>query len=388
MTAGRGRRMDPRFSWGVSPPADPDERHMRRAFEQAVRGEGTVSPNPMVGVVVVRRGRVVGTGYHRLAGEDHAEIVALRRAGAAAKGATLYVNLEPCSHQGRTPPCVEAILRSGIRRVVASIVDPNPRVRGRGFAALRRAGLTVETGLLASDARRLNEAYITYILRRRPFVLLKAGMSLDGRIATASGASRWITSWHSRREGHALRWTFDALGVGIETLRADDPGLLARRGSRVKEGFLRVVLDSRLRAPLGARLVRSARRRPVIVYTTRTAPAARERRLQSAGVEVVRVASRGGRVDLRRVVEDLGRREVASLLVEGGGEVHASFLSAGLVDKVLLYVAPCFVGGRGSVPVVGGRGAVRPSAGIRLERWSTRRLGPDLVIEGYPARRL
>jgi diaminohydroxyphosphoribosylaminopyrimidine deaminase/5-amino-6-(5-phosphoribosylamino)uracil reductase len=338
----------------------------------------------MVGAVVVRGGRVVGSGYHRRPGGAHAEVMALRRAGDRARGATLYVNLEPCAHHGRTPPCADAILRSGVRRVVASMRDPNPLVRGRGFAALRRGGVEVACGTLRQEARDLNEAYRKYIATGLPFVVLKAGMSLDGRIATAAGRSQWITSARSRRAAHDLRWRFDGILVGVGTVLADDPELAARRRGRERDGFWRVVLDSELRTPPGSRLVRAARRRPTLIYTTARAPRRREEALRSAGVEIRRVRSRRDRVDLRAVLPDLGRREVASLLVEGGGEVHGSFLEAGLADKLLLFVAPTLLGGRGAVPVVGGAGVRQPASAPRLARMAVERLGPDLLISGYP----
>ena len=359
---------------------------LREAVELAARGRGSVRPNPMVGAVVARGTQVIGRGHHRRAGGAHAEILALRRAGAGARGATLYVNLEPCAHHGRTPPCVDAILAAGIRRVVASMVDPDPRVHGRGFAALRRAGVQVLRGLLQAEARLLNEAYLTYVRHGRPFVLLKGGMSLDGRIATRTGASRWITSGRSRREARGLRWEHDAILVGVGTILADDPELLALRRSRPKPDLLRVVVDSGLRTPPTGRLARTTRCSPVLIYTTRGAPAARERRLQAAGVEIHRVASRGGRVDLQAVLADLGRRQILSVMVEGGGEVHASFLDAGLADKVRLYIAPILLGGVAARPVVGGEGVALPAAAPRLQRVSTRMLGEDLVIEGYPVR--
>jgi diaminohydroxyphosphoribosylaminopyrimidine deaminase/5-amino-6-(5-phosphoribosylamino)uracil reductase len=330
---------------------------------------------------------VIGSGFHRRPGSDHAEVRALRQAGAGARGATLYVNLEPCSHHGRTPPCVDAIRAAAIRRVVACHVDPNPRVRGRGFAILRRAGVEVSVGLLEADARELNEAYLRFIISRRPFVVLKAGMSLDGRIAVASGASRWITSPAARREGRRLRRGCDAVLVGVGTVIADDPTLAAAIRGREKRGFLRVVLDSRLRIPASARLLRAAPLRALRIYTTRAASASRARRLERAGATVVRVVSRAGRVDPRAVASDLGRLQVASLLVEGGGEVHASFLEAGLVDKVVLFIAPRFLGGRDAVPVVGGRGAAKPQAGFELRLRRTERIGPDLAWIGAPVRR-
>jgi len=360
---------------------------MRRALALAARGRETVSPNPMVGAVLVRGGAVVGTGFHRRPGERHAEVAAIRRAGRRARGATLYVNLEPCCHHGRTPPCVDAILDAGIRRVVAGITDPDPRVRGKGLGALRRAGVRVDLGLLRDEARRLNEAYLHFIRSGRPFVVMKAGMSLDGRIATRQGHSRWITSSRSRAAGGEARWARDGILVGLGTVRADDPLLTARRGGRIKPGFVRVVLDSQLRIPLRSRLVRSARRSPLRVYALRAAPAARERRLRAAGVEVIRVRARGGRVDPRSVLDDLGANEITSILLEGGGEVNASFLEADLVDKFLLFVAPTFLGGRNAIPVVGGVGAALPSEAFRLAHWESHRLGPDLLIEGYPSRR-
>ena len=372
----------------MSPAAEArDAAYLRRTLALARRGARTASPNPQVGALVVRGKRVIGAGFHRRPGSDHAEVRALRQAGARARGATLYVNLEPCSHHGRTPPCIDAIRDAGIRRVVACHVDPNPRVRGRGFAALRRAGIAVSVGLLAAEARALNETYLRFIVSRRPFVVMKAGMSLDGRIAVASGASRWITSAAARRAARRLRRACDAVLVGVGTVIADDPALLAVARGREKRGFLRVVLDSRLRIPPTARLLRAARRRPLRIYTTRAAPPSRARRLERAGATVVRVASRGGRVDALSVAADLGRLEVSSLLVEGGGEVHASFLEAGLVDKVALFIAPRLLGGRDAVPVVGGRGAAGPRGGFGLRLCSVERVGADLLWIGTPVRR-
>ncbi len=360
------------------------EEHLRAALTLAARGLGSASPNPMVGALVVRAGRVVGSGFHRSPGEPHAEVRALRRAGTAARGATLYVNLEPCAHQGRTPPCVDEILHSGIRRVVASMKDPNPLVRGRGFSALRRAGVQVQCGLLGREARALNEAYVHHVRSGRPFVVLKAGSSLDGRIATAGGHSRWITSPLARRAAHDLRWGFDAILVGVGTVLADDPELAARRGGRERSHFLRVVLDAQLRTPRRSRLARAARRRPVVIYSGQDAPRSREKALHAAGVTVRRLPCKAGRVAVGAVLRDLGRREIRSLLVEGGGEVHASFLSGGYADKMILFVAPMLLGGRSAVPLIGGDGVSRPALAPRLERLTVERCGPDLRITGYP----
>lgn len=360
------------------------EAHLRAALALAARGRGTTSPNPMVGALVVRAGRVVGSGFHRSPGEPHAEVRALRGAGTLAHRATLYVNLEPCAHHGRTPPCVDAILHSGVRRVVASMKDPNPLVRGRGFSALRRAGVQVECGLLGQEARALNEAYIHHVCTGRPFVVLKAGTSLDGKIATAGGCSRWITSPPARRAAHDLRWEFDAVLVGVDTVLSDDPQLAARLGARERLRFLRVVLDAELRTPLRSRLVRGARQRPLLIYTGREASPSREKALHSAGVAIRRLPCRAGRVRVGSVLRDLGRREIRSVLVEGGGEVHASFLAGGYADKMVLFVAPILLGGRSAVPLVGGHGVSRPSLAPRLENLALERCGPDLRITGYP----
>ncbi|MFQ5845338.1 MAG: bifunctional diaminohydroxyphosphoribosylaminopyrimidine deaminase/5-amino-6-(5-phosphoribosylamino)uracil reductase RibD [Planctomycetota bacterium] len=377
-----------------------DARFMRRCLELAARAEGRSSPNPMVGAVVVRGGRVVAQAFHRYAGGPHAEALALRRVGAAARGATLYVNLEPCSHFGRTPPCADAIARAGLRRVVAAHRDPYPRVRGRGFAALRRAGLDVDVGVLRGEAMRLNAKYLTFVSRRRPYVLVKVAMTVDGRIATAGGESRWISSPRSRRLAQRLRASYDAIMVGINTVLADDPLLTARGGGRAARGGgraarrrqpVRVVLDSRLRMGPEARLLRRGAGGPVIVYTTRLVPAARARRLEQRGARVVRLsASRSGprgRVDLRAALRDLARRGITSVLIEGGGEVIGSALEAGVVDRVAFFMAPLILGDRRAVASVGGRDAAVLREAIRLSRLSVRTIGPDLLLEATPGRR-
>ena len=316
---------------------------MRRCLELATRGEGRTSPNPLVGAVVARGGRVLAVAWHRRAGGPHAEAAALRKAGRSARGATLYVNLEPCCHFGRTPPCVDAIIRSGIRRVVASHLDPFERVRGRGLAALRRAGLRVESGVLRGDAMRLNERYLTFVTLGRPFVLVKAGMTLDGRIATASGLSRWITSRPARARAHRLRAVYDAVMIGSGTALSDDPRLTARtgRGAASRQPW-RVVLDGRLRLGPKARLLRPPGR--VIIYTTGQASARRAKTLELAGAEVIPLrATTGGRVDIVAALRDLARKGVTSVLLEGGGELAASALAARVVDRVALFVAPMIV---------------------------------------------
>jgi diaminohydroxyphosphoribosylaminopyrimidine deaminase/5-amino-6-(5-phosphoribosylamino)uracil reductase len=331
--------------------SDSDLRYMRRALALAARGLGETNPNPMVGCVLVKQGRVVGEGFHPRAGEPHAEVLALRAAGRRARGATAYVTLEPCSHQGRTGPCAPALAAAGVRRVVAAMRDPNPRVNGRGLACLRRAGLRVEVGPLEAEARALNEPFVVAMRRGRPFVLLKAATTLDGRIATAAGASKWITSTAQRREARALRRRFDGVAVGIGTVLADDPMLLPI--PRLRRPFYRIVFDSSLRLPAHSRLVRSARRAPVVVLTRR-GPGRRRARLEAAGVTVLEVGGSGARVPVPAALRALHARGIRSLMVEGGSELLGSFLAAGLFDQVALFRAPLLLGGRRARPAFGG----------------------------------
>ncbi len=346
--------------------ADPgvDERMMRRALALAARGLGETNPNPAVGCVVARGARVVGEGFHARAGGPHAEVIALRQAGSRARGATLYVSLEPCFHHGRTPPCAPLVRDAGVARVVTAMRDPYPLVAGRGLALLRRAGLTVETGLLAGEAVRLNERFLAWA-RGRSFVLLKAALTLDGRMATASGRSKWITSPSQRGQARWLRRLHDAVLVGVGTALADDPLLLP--SPRTRRPFLRVVLDSRLRLPARSRLARTVTpRTPVLVLSCARDPA-RRRRLEAAGVEVVEVAADAGRVSLPAALEALGARGAASLMVEGGGDVLGSFLAARLVDQVALFRAPLLLGGRGSRPAFAGPDPADVGDALRLE---------------------
>jgi diaminohydroxyphosphoribosylaminopyrimidine deaminase/5-amino-6-(5-phosphoribosylamino)uracil reductase len=342
-----------------------DERLMRRALALAVRGLGETNPNPAVGCLIVRGGRVLGEGWHARAGGPHAEVVALRRAGARARGATLYVTLEPCAHFGRTPPCAPLLRDAGVARVVVASTDPNPLVRGRGLALLRRAGIAVEAGVLEAEATRLNERFLQSARLGRPFVLLKAAVTLDGRIATASGDSKWITGPAERRQARWLRRLHDAVLVGVGTALADDPLLLP--APRTRRPFTRVVLDSRLRLPVASRLVRTAsERQPVLVLTCADAPE-RRRVLEAAGVMVVPVAADGGRVALPEALAALHERGITSLMVEGGSEVLGAFLAARRLDQVALFRAPILLGGRGSRSAFGGEDPRKIADGLRLE---------------------
>jgi len=354
-----------------------DEDLMRMALDLARRGEGAVNPNPLVGALVVRDGEVVGRGYHQQFGGPHAEVFALLEAGDAARGATIYVTLEPCVHHGKTPPCVDRILAAGVKRAVIACQDPNPLVDGKGIAALRATGMDVRVGVLGDEAIRLNEAFFTFIRTGRPFVLLKLAMSLDGKIATASGDSKWISGEASRTRVHELRRRLAAILVGVGTVVADDPLLTVRR----VEGRnpLRIVLDGAGRMPSSARLLREPGR--TVVVTAAMSDAA-EAALRRAGAEVWRLPDSGARVDLPALLDRLGREGIDSLLVEGGAETAASFVEGDLIDKVSFFIAPILLGGRHAVPAVGGAGVPTVSLGKRLRDVAVERIGEDLLVTG------
>jgi diaminohydroxyphosphoribosylaminopyrimidine deaminase/5-amino-6-(5-phosphoribosylamino)uracil reductase len=364
-----------------------DARCMREALRLARRGVGDTSPNPPVGAVLAREARIVGRGWHRRAGLPHAEIEALRRARERSRGATLYVTLEPCNHTGRTGPCCEAILAAGVRRVVAATRDPNPRTNGRGLARLRRAGVRVEVGLLEAEARELIAPFAKFIRTGLPWVTAKIAQSLDGKIAAPGGQSRWISAASARRIGHRLRREADAVVVGITTVLRDDPRLTVRDARRPARAGrpLRIVVDSRLRVPIASRCL--AGDPPAIVATTSTASASR-RRLERRGVTVLTLPALRGRVPLARLFKTLASRyDVIAVLVEGGGELIAGALRERLVDRLMWFVAPMVIGGRRSPSAVGGEGPVRLDRAIRLDRWTVRRVGPDLLIDAavrYP----
>ncbi len=360
---------------------------MTLALRLAEKGRGRTSPNPMVGAVVVARGRVVGQGYHHAAGQPHAEILALRQAGRRAAGATLYVTLEPCCHlKKRTPPCVPAILHAGVRRVVVATVDPNPKVRGRGLAQLRRAGLSVTVGVARNEANQLNRAYAHWAATHRPYVVLKAGMTLDGRIATAGGESKWITGLPSRREVHRLRGEVDAVLVGIGTVLKDDPSLTARKPPGLlrlsPRQPLRIVVDSRLRIRPSATILSQQQLAKTLVVTTTAAPSSRRAALARRGIEMLTLPAVKGHVSLSALLAELGRRGITSVMVEGGSELNAAFLAAKLVQAVRLYLAPALLGGTASKAVIGGPNPLRLAQAWKLREVRTRTLGQDLVIDG------
>jgi len=357
---------------------------MARAVALAHRALGRTSPNPAVGAVVVKGGRIVGEGWTRPVGGPHAEVVALRQAGARARGAVLYVTLEPCAHHGRTPPCIDAVIAAGITRVVVGVGDPNPRVRGRGVRALRAAGIEVVADVLAEEAGAVSAWFRHYIVRGRPFVMLKLAASLDGRIATARGESRWISGPAARRWVHELRNRVDAVMVGSGTVLADDPALTCRlRGGRDP---IRIVVDGRLRMPARARVVRQRSSAPTLIATTSAASAARRAALTRAGAEVLLVPGARGHVSLPALFRELATRGIVSVLIEGGGELAAAALRAKAVDRALLVSAPLLLGGDGR-PMLGSLGVGRLARAPHVANPIFSRLGPDLLIEGPVAYR-
>jgi diaminohydroxyphosphoribosylaminopyrimidine deaminase/5-amino-6-(5-phosphoribosylamino)uracil reductase len=370
---------------------------MKLALRLAAKGAGWVSPNPMVGAVVVKDGRIAGKGYHRRVGAAHAEVEALRQAGEAARGADLYVTLEPCNHHGRTPPCTRAVLAAGVGRVVCATRDPNPKVDGKGAEFLISQGVRVETGLMEAEARRLNEAWFHWVATGLPFVIAKAACSLDGKIATAGGESQWLTGEAARAFGHKLRHRVDAILVGVDTVLADDPQLTARmlvkktenRKPKTENRYfkdpIRLVLDSRLRIPLAARLLHLDSPAPTWVACTEGAPKDKIRALKDLGAEVLVLPTEpaSGRVALPALLKLLGRQQVQSLLVEGGAEVLGAFFQQKLVNKFYFFYAPMFLGGKEAPGVLGGPGIPRLKDAPQGKDLTIRCLGSDLLIAGY-----
>ena len=357
-----------------------ERRYMRMACRLARQAAGRTSPNPMVGAVLVRGGKIVGAGYHRFAGADHAEIAALKNAGAKAKGATLYITLEPCSHYGRTPPCADALIRAGIKEVVAAMRDPNPQVAGRGFSKLRRAGVKVRLGLLEAECRTMLEAYSKFISQGIPFVTLKLAATLDGKIAASSGDSRWVTGARARALVHRWRNEMDAVLVGAATARADDPQLTCRiAGGR---NPYRVVLDSRLRMPLTAQVFKQKDAAKTILAATGAASPAKICAVKALGALVWRLPVKGHQVAWRPLLRKLAGHGIVSVLIEGGAAVAASALKNGVVDKVEFFYAPKIIGGDGRA-MIDGLAIGKMVQAIQLKNISARSVGADLLVTAY-----
>ncbi len=362
-----------------------DRRFMRRAIALAEKGIGRASPNPPVGCVVVRDGRIVGRGWHEYALLDHAEVRALREASDRARGATVYVTLEPCCHQGRTPPCVNRLIEAKVGRVVAARPDPNPAVSGRGIEMLRSAGIRVDVGLMEEKAGELIESFACHITTGLPLVVSKAGMSLDGKIGTGKPEGRYITSPESRELGQLLRLRADAILVGAGTVLADDPELTYRGAVAKGRPLTKVILDPHLKTPESARIFRDASHCPAVLFCKAGTPGRRRKRMEDLGAETVAVACRGDELDLRAVLKELGKRGVLGLLVEGGSRVHWSFLSGRLTDKFYFMIAPLVLGGQNFVPSVGGKGYGSAAESPKFKIRSSFNAGPDLILEAYPS---
>jgi len=356
---------------------------MKKAFSLARKGAGTVSPNPLVGAVVVKQHRVIGRGFHRKAGEPHAEFLALEEAGKRAKNATLYVSLEPCSHFGRTPPCVERILESGVRRVVAPMEDPDSRNSGKGFKRLKNAGIDVSVGTGRVRAEEINEIYLHFTRTKKPFTLLKSALSLDGKIATKRGESRWITSERARQMVHRQRFEFDAVMVGIGTVLSDDPLLTVRTYSRKKK-VRRIVLDTSLRIPERSKILNSFDEGDLTIFTSGKAPKKKKKILEEKGAVVITLPVSEGKISLSRVMKNLADRGMTSVLLEAGSELSWNSLAEKIVSKVQFIYGTIIIGGREAYPAVGGRGTARIGDALRLEKLKIYHLGPDIVVEGKP----
>lgn len=352
-----------------------DEFYIKRALRLAEKARGMVSPNPMVGAVIVKNGRIISEDFHRRPGTPHAEALAIGKAGEKARASSLYVNLEPCCHtEKRTPPCTKAIINAGIKKVIISMKDPNPRVSGKGITEIQKAGVEVKTGILEDRAKKLNEAYIKYITTGNPFVILKTAMTLDGKIATPEGQSKWITGEKARKSVHRLRSSVDAIMTAIGTVKADNPQLT----SRIKGGKnpVRIIIDPNLEMPLDAKVLQSP---PETIIVTKINNAKSDY-LYKSGINMIYYKEK---LYLKWLMEKLGKMEIASVLVEGGSSLNAHALEEGVVDKVMFFIAPIIIGGRESFPAIGGKTFKRLEDAYRIKDVSIKRLGEDILIEGY-----
>jgi diaminohydroxyphosphoribosylaminopyrimidine deaminase/5-amino-6-(5-phosphoribosylamino)uracil reductase len=359
------------------------EQWMRRALELAEKAAGRTLPNPMVGAVIVKNGRVIAEGYHKKAGRPHGEIEALRKAGKRARGAQLFVNLEPCCHQGRTPPCTDAIIESGLREVYVGMRDPNPQVAGKGIRQLKRAGIAVRTGLLRQECQRINEVFTKCIQTGMPFVTLKSALSLDGKIATSTGESQWITGPEARERVHRMRDQVDAILVGAGTVLKDNPRLTTRLKKGKGSNPARVILDAKAEIPLKAKVFHRARRERVIYVTAHGTSAYRINKLHKAGVQVYLLPDKNNRISLKKLIKLLGQSGVTSILVEGGGGLNASALKEGIIDKVVLFLAPLIIGGESAPGVVGGPGIKSLKQTLHIKNLTVTPMGADWMVEGY-----
>jgi len=354
--------------------------YMRIAMELAIKARGQTSPNPMVGALLVKGGKIIAQGYHRRCGADHAEAAAIKKAGRRAKGASLYVTLEPCSHHGRTPPCTDLIIKSGIKKIFVGMKDPNPLMNGKSILLLRKAGLAVEVGFLGKELKKINEAFIKYIRQQMPFVVAKCAQTLDGKIATAGGQSKWITAQEARDYGHRLRDGFDAILVGVNTVLKDNPFLNADgKSKRIRK----IILDTRLQLPLEANVFKDVRPGDVIVATTTKADQRKLGLLNSRNVQVMVCPSYDGRVDLQWLFKELAKMEITSILIEGGGTMIGAALKERLVDKMMIFVAPKIMGDHQAINAISGFQPTDVNHLPRLKDLTIQKIGEDLLLEGY-----
>ncbi|MGB8952579.1 MAG: bifunctional diaminohydroxyphosphoribosylaminopyrimidine deaminase/5-amino-6-(5-phosphoribosylamino)uracil reductase RibD [Candidatus Aminicenantales bacterium] len=360
-----------------------DTAYLNMAYGLAEKAKGRASPNPYVGAVVVANDRIAGCGYHEGPGKDHAEIIAFEKAGRLSKNSTLYVTLEPCVHWGRTPPCADRILQVRPKRIVVSALDPNPLVYRKGIKKIKDAGIEVSVGLLREKNNRLNEAYLKYITQKIPFLTLKAAISLDGKLATKKFDSRWISSAQSREYAHLLRGEYDALMVGINTVLYDDPMLTVRHAHWTGKTIRRIILDSHLRLPLTAKILATSSRGQITVFCKNDASPKKRNSLEKRWVEVVPLLNSSRRIDLKEVLSWLGKREISSVLVEGGEKLSTALLEESLVDKVYLVFSPKFIGGKDAVSLFAGEGAGYIQDSLRLKKIHSFPLDEDIIMEGY-----
>ena len=357
---------------------------MGEALKLAKKGAGRVSPNPMVGAVVVKNGKIIGKGCHRFIGGAHAEINAIESAGKAVKGADMYVTLEPCSHFGKTPPCVDALINSGIRKVFIGMVDPNPVVSGKGVRKLIKAGIAVKTGIIDLKCRRLNESFVKYITKKEPFVILKSAVSLDGKIASHTGDSKWITCDKSRRLVHRMRFESDAVMAGVGTVIADDPLLNVRMVKKAKKEPFRVIIDSGLKIPLESNVLKpGAAEKTIVAVLKEKAVSKKADKIKEAGAQIIPVLGKNKRIDLKKLLRILAKKGIASILLEGGSEVNAAALEAEIVDKVMLFYSPKLIGGKRAFGMIGGQGKSFVSEAIKVDDLNIKRMGTDFIVEGY-----
>jgi diaminohydroxyphosphoribosylaminopyrimidine deaminase/5-amino-6-(5-phosphoribosylamino)uracil reductase len=357
-----------------------DEQYMRRAVLLALYGKGKTSPNPMVGAVIVKNNKVVSEGWHKHCGSDHAEIDAIKKYKGSFKGATLYVTLEPCSHFGRTPPCVDAILEQSFSRIVIGLKDPNPQTNGKSIARLKNNGIKVHVGVFKNEIEKINEAFVTYMTQKRPLIVAKCAQTLDGKIATSSGDSQWITADSTRQRARHIRDGFDAIMVGVNTVLKDNPQLSGvQKSSRLKK----IVVDSTLRTPLQARLFKNTIKGQCLIGTTSKAAENKIRLFEKRGVDIIVCPQKNHQVDLKWFLRELAEREITSVLIEGGAHLIGSFLKEGLVDKIHIYIAPLILGDAKALSSIVGLKIPRLSRAIRLKDWNIQKLNPDVLIEAY-----